>query len=109
MLVQTVLDTLYDLHKTTLHSSTIEREVKKHVHHVVTSLIPNESARDQSKRSSYISERSSLLEASPFGRDPNLLSESSLLGTPSSIGTMITRETKRVRTLPSLPSLPTDL
>ena len=82
--------------------------MKKHVRHVVTSLIPNEPIKDQSKRSSYVSERSSLVESSPFGRDASVLSDSSLLGTPSSVGTL-TRETKRARMLPSLPSLPTDM
>lgn len=117
-LVHAVFETLYDIQKVTLPASTIEKEVKKQVHHVISSLIPKETittttatattASSRSRRNSHISERSSVVDASPFGRDHGNLSDTSLLGTPSSVSSFFTHDSKRTRTLPSLPLNPTD-
>lgn len=117
-LVHAVFETLYDIQKVTLPASTIEKEVKKQVHHVISSLIPKETittttatattASSRSRRNSHISERSSAVDASPFGRDHGNLSDTSLLGTPSSVSSFFTHDSKRTRTLPSLPLNPTD-
>ena len=122
-LVHAVFETLYDIQKVTLPASTIEKEVKKQVHHVISSLIPKETimtttttttataitTSSRSRRNSYISERSSVVDASPFGRDHGNISDTSLLGTPSSVSSFFTHDSKRTRTLPSLPLNPTDI
>lgn len=112
-LCSTVIETLYDTQRVVLPSSFFLKEAKKHVYHVVTSLLPNESISYQppssssSKRPRRLSRSSSLIDLSPSNRSElSLLSETSLLGTPSSISTAFGYDTKRQRVLPSLPQAP---
>ena len=111
-LCSTVIETLYDIQRVVLPSSFFLKEAKKHVYHVVTSLLPNEIISYQlpsssSKRSRRLSRNSSLIDLSPSNRSElSLLSDTSILGTPSSINTTFGYDSKRQRVLPSLPQAP---
>ena len=109
-LCKAVLETFYDIQKVVLPSTTISKEVKKQVRHVVNSLIPPESTdRPSLSRSSRLSEFS-LVDGSPFSvRDQGTTPDTSLLGTPSSLSTFLGHDSKRFRTIPPLPMPPSDM
>ena len=112
-LCSTVIETLYDIQRVVLPSSLFLNEAKKHVYHVVTSLLPKEPISYQppssssTNRTRRLSRSSSLIDLSPSNRSElSLLSDTSLLGTPSSISTALGLESKRSRVMPSLPQVP---
>lgn len=108
-LCKAVLETFYDIQKVVLPSATISKEVKKQVRHVVNSLILPDSTDHPvlSRRSSRLSELSSLMDASPFSvRDQGTTPDTSLLGTPSSLSTILGHDSKRFRPVPPLPMQP---
>lgn len=101
----TVIDTLYDARSSYPSSSDILREAKKHVTHVVSSLLPNETLPVlTSRRSSRLSETSLMLDSSPYTTRSE--AETSVLDTPCSLGSTLGLETKRQRVLPQLPQVP---
>ena len=108
MLCQTVIDTLYDIHRDLLPSSLFAKEAKKHVTHVISSLLPNEGLEKRSsRRTSRISDVISFLDASPYSRNDTVQTpDTSLLGTPSSFNTSTGVDFKRQRMLPPLPHTP---
>lgn len=108
-LCQTVLDTLYDIHRSVLPSSLFAKEARKHVSYVVSCLLPNESMeRSRTSKRSRLSDIASFMDASPYSRnEAGQTPDTSLLGTPSSLGTALGLESKRQRYLPTLPQAPT--
>lgn len=96
---------MYDVNRVLLPPSTITKVAKRQVAHVVSSLLPDEGVNRQthkghSRRSSELAS----LDGSPFSRlDPGTTPDTSLLETPTSLGSVLGFETKRYRPVPPLP------
>ena len=96
---------IYDVNRVLLPSSTISRVVKKQVAHVVSSLLPDEgTTRQTHKGHSRRSSELTSLDGSPYNRfDQGTTPDTSLLETPTSLGSVLGFETKRYRPVPPLP------
>lgn len=87
--------------------SVIRKVVQKQVSHVVYSLLPLEMAERKEKPLKRMLSGSEVtfLEGSPYSRNDTIASDTSVLGTPSSLGAVLGSDIKRSRlVLPSFPN-----
>ena len=115
-LCRVVTETVYDINQVVLPSSYFEKEARKHVLHVVTSILPNDQSVQSMQSMQYGNysvgtKRSRLSDMlnSPFNRSELYTPDTSLIGTPSSVTTVNSTsgmDVKRTRLMPSLPQPP---
>lgn len=98
---------VYEVNRVVLPLSVIRKEVQKQVLHVVRSLLPFEMGEKKGKQLKRMLSGSevSFVEGSPYSRNDTIASDTSVLGTPSSLGAVLGSDSKRSRlALPSFPN-----
>lgn len=98
---------VYEVNRVVLPLSVIRKEVQKQVSHVVRSLLPLEMGERKGKtlKRGISGSEVSFLDGSPYSRNDTIASDTSVLGTPSSLGAVLGSESKRSRlVLPSFPN-----
>ena len=98
---------MYEVNRVVLPLSVIRKEVQKQVLHVVRSLLPFEMGEKKGKQLKRMLSGSevSFVEGSPYSRNDTIASDTSVLGTPSSLGAVLGSDSKRSRlALPSFPN-----
>lgn len=106
-LCKAVFEVVYEVNRVVLPLSVIRKEVQKQVSHVVRSLLPLEMGERKGKqlKRGISGSEVSFLEGSPYSRNDTIASDTSVLGTPSSLGAVLGSESKRSRlVLPSFPN-----